>query len=69
MKHFNGDCDLPVKLTENIRAPFAYRWEKDLSQFIEFPEDKKILEQLPEDIQDSIYRNFLYFEFLSNFQA
>lgn len=60
---------MPVKLTENIRALFAYRWEKDLSQFIEFPEDKKILEQLPEDIQDSIYRNFLYFEFLSNFHA
>jgi len=49
MKHFNNEQPYSNELILKFRFHFAYKWEKDLNQFIESDEDKKILAQLPEE--------------------
>ena len=46
---------------------FKYKWVKDLNQFIQNDEHAKIFDQLPELIQDRIYRQFLFVDFLNQF--
>lgn len=64
---FNSGNELSYEFRKTIREHFEYKWDNDLNQIIEDKTDEKILNQLPEFVQDDLYRRFLYFEFLSDF--
>jgi hypothetical protein len=55
------------KLKNEMSKHFEYKWAKDLNQFIEEEEHAKIFEQLPEHVQDTIYKEFLYMDFIKEF--
>jgi hypothetical protein len=67
LKHFNNDVPVQDKFKKDVYEHFEYRWANDLNQFIQEEEDYKIFIQLPDYIQDRIYKEFLHMKFLSEF--
>ena len=55
-------------MKRNIEQFFNYKWQFDRNQAIDDEEEMAILEQLPEEVQNKIYTNFLFKEFLHIFQ-
>jgi hypothetical protein len=54
-------------MKRNIEQFFNYKWQFDRNQAIDDEEEMAILEQLPEEVQNKIYTNFLFKEFLHIF--
>jgi hypothetical protein len=68
MRHFNNDAPLDFNDFENrVRLYFSYRWDNDRNALVHTESDAKILNQLPEFLQDKIYTTFLYSRFLFEF--
>ena len=68
IKRFNGNVDIEVNLKREIEQFFDYKWQFDRNQAIDDEQEIKILEQLPEEVQNKIYTNFLFREFLLKFK-
>ena len=43
---------------------FGYKWNMDLNMAVETEEETKLLEQLPNQVQISIFSQFLFSRFL-----
>ena len=55
-------------LKEKIEHHFEYKWQNDRNQALD-DEGSSIYEQLPVDVQNTLYREFLYTNFLYQFRA
>ena len=64
---FNGGHPLKGRILERIREHFDYKWTHDRNQAIDDEEEIKILMQLPDEVQDTLYSGFLFSGFLSRF--
>jgi len=64
IKNFNNGVDIDKELRDRIESYFEYRWDKDLNQAVNDEEEEKLLQQLPNDVQDSIFSVFLFGKFL-----
>ena len=51
-----------------IEDHFDYRWKNDKNAAIDDNEEKALLEQLPATVQDLIYTDFLFQNFLQKFR-
>ena len=73
IKKFNGnveiigDRDERVPLKQRIEEHFIFKWNNDQTQAITTEADKLLLEQLPIEVQNKLFCNFLFHEFLINF--
>ena len=67
LEHFNNDVPIKDEVKNELSKHFEYKWANDLNQFIDNEEDAKIFEQLPEHVQDRVYKEFLYMHFLAEF--
>jgi hypothetical protein len=65
--HFNKEKAIEFKLKREIEEHFDYRWKHDRNQAITSDEDVSHFEQLPDGVQDKLYREFLFISFFSNF--
>ena len=68
MKALNNDNPLDRELQSRIEDYFEYKWNFDRNLACSTEEDRSIMEQLPEFVQDRIYTKFLYRSFLLKFQ-
>jgi len=67
MARFNGDKQLPEKQIDNIMQFFDYKWKMDKNQAIDEEAEIALLMQLPSEVQDTLYSNFLFQQFLRKF--
>lgn len=67
IKRFNGDVPLRLDLKQEIEEYFSYRWEYDRNQAIDDKEEQDMLEQLPSEVQNRIYNEFLFQKFVHQF--
>ena len=64
MARFNGNKSINQKLMKEIEAFFDYKWKNDKNQAIDDDEEIALLEQLPINVQDTLYSSFLFNDFL-----
>ena len=67
LQRFNGDVPMSDQFKKDLTKHFSYKWSNDLNQFIEDPSESKIFDQLPDFVQDKIYCQFLYMDFIREF--
>jgi hypothetical protein len=57
-----------VDQKKRIEDYFAYKWNMDRTIAISSESDKSLLEQLPQDVQNRIYKDFLFSTFIRRFR-
>ena len=68
MKHFNKNVEMNEQLKAKFEDYFEFRWRKNRNAAIESENELKLLEQLPEDVQNTLIMNSLHRKFMSNFR-
>ena len=68
LQKFNNREEINLDLQRRIEAHFHYKWNNDKNYAFEDDNDKKIFEELPEEVQTVLYRQFLYGDFLKCFR-
>ena len=68
IRHFNDDVPIDGDLKRRIEAHFDYRWANDKNQAIDDEKQCSILHELPEHVQNEIYKSFLFSSFLQKFK-
>jgi len=66
---FNRNQDIDKRLKKEIEDYFEFRWSTNKNWFVDTGEDRQLLDQLPQEIQIQIYRNFLFQDFLKEFRS
>ena len=67
-KRYNHGIEIDVELKQKIEILFRYRWLHDRNQGMYSQEDISLLEQLPIETQNMLYRDYLYTDFLYEFR-
>lgn len=68
LQKFNNREEINLDLKRRIEAHFAYKWNNDKGYAFEDEIDRQIFDELPEDVQIALYKNFLYCDFLKAFK-
>lgn len=68
LAHFNNNKPLPKKMTKNFEVYFEYYWQNDKNYAIQSPEDSRFMNELPNNIRNDIYNEFLFADFLYMFE-
>ena len=55
IRNFNGNLEMDENLKHQIEDFFDYKWTMDLNMAVETEEETKLLEQLPNQVQISIF--------------
>ena len=69
LKWYNYDVDIEIDRKRKIEIYFEYYWINNKNQSVDDEEEIAMLEQLPEDTQNTIYTEFLYKDFLKTFKS
>ena len=69
IKHFNDGIDFDIYKKREWESYFEYRWLNNKNSAIDDDDERAQLEQLPESTQNMLYRDFLYQEFMKDFQV
>lgn len=69
LKHYNYGIDLDIEKKREIEKYFEYRWLSNKNSAIDDDEEQAKLDQLPEETQNCLYKEFLYMEFLKQFNS
>jgi len=67
MRKFNLNKPLEKKFKNQIEEYFRYKWLHDKNQFISDKEDIYLLEQMPQEVEDKLYYQYLFKDFLKEF--
>jgi hypothetical protein len=68
IRRFNDNVPLKISLKEQIEKHFDYKWINDKNQAIDDDHEKDMLDQLPEEVINKIYGDFLFTDFCQSFQ-
>jgi hypothetical protein len=68
LTRFNGYERLNNQFKVDLETFFDYKWKNDSNQAFRDPEDTQHYSQLPEHVQQSIYKDFLFQPFLLRFK-
>lgn len=68
LKKFNNGRMFSIQMKVKIEKYFDYRWTSDRNIAVSDEEDQKLIMQLPDEVQLSIFNRFLYRIFLSKFR-
>jgi hypothetical protein len=63
LRRFNDNVPIKVQLKEQIEKHFDYKWKKDKNQSVDDDEEVEMLNQLPDEVQNRIFCEFLFSEF------
>lgn len=63
LRRFNDNVPIKVQLKDQIEKHFDYKWKKDKNQSIDDEAELAMLDQLPEEVQNKIFCDFLFSEF------
>lgn len=67
LKNFNYNVDIDIMFKREIEQYFQHRWQADKCQAI-VGSGEVMLEQLPEDVQNDLFTEFLFKSFLEDFK-
>jgi len=67
IKHYNKGRFLDQDIKEKIEDFMEYRWLNDKNQAVSDDKDRELISQLPLEIEQQIYSNFMFKNFLKNF--
>ena len=67
IRRFNDNVPLKISLKEQIERHFDYKWINDKNQAIDDDAEKDMLDQLPEEVINKIYGEFLFTDFCQSF--
>ena len=65
LKNYNNHKPVPLDMVAEFERYFEYYWQNDKTYAMVSEEDLAILDELPEDIQNCIFKDFLFKDFLS----
>ena len=68
LAHFNRNRPLPKKMTKQFEVYFEYYWQNDKNYAIQSEEDRRFMNELPNNIRTDIYKEFLFADLLYMFQ-
>ena len=68
LKHFNGNEDIDLRMKRDIERYFDHKWEVDKNIIINHKEYEGFLQQIPGDVIDAVYKNFLFTDFLDHYK-
>jgi potassium voltage-gated channel Eag-related subfamily H protein 8 len=68
IRRFNENVPLKITLKEQIERHFDYKWINDKNQAIDDESEREMLEQLPVEVINKIYGDFLFSDFCKIFQ-
>jgi len=68
ISHFNKKAPMDIELKQKIEAFFDYKWSFDRNQAFDEEEEVAMMQQLPYEVINKIYCNFLFSSFLSTFR-
>jgi hypothetical protein len=68
LAHFNNNKPLPKNMTKQFELYFEYYWQNDKNYAIQSDEDRRFMNELPNNIRTDIYKDFLFADFLYMFQ-
>tara|TARA_B110000285_G_scaffold154438_1_gene172301 strand:+ start:997 stop:2052 length:1056 start_codon:yes stop_codon:yes gene_type:complete len=63
LRRFNDNVPIKQQLKEQIERHFDYKWKKDKNQSIDDDAEIAMLDQLPDEVQDKIFCDFLFSDF------
>lgn len=69
LKNFNNNKPLPTDISREIEQYFTYYWANDKNYVVQAESDQDILRELPIKLQSSIYKDFLFKDFLESFHV
>lgn len=69
LSHFNRNHPLPKEMTKRFETYFEYYWANDKNYAIKDDADQRFMSELPNHIQNNIYRRFLFTEFIYQHKA
>jgi hypothetical protein len=69
MKHFNDDEPIKIELKQKIEAHFDFIWNNDKNQAMISENDVDNFDQLPQHVQNKLYRDFLFCDFCKLFMV
>lgn len=69
LAHFNKNHPLPKEMTMRFETYFEYYWANDKNYAIKDDADQRFMSELPNHIQNNIYRRFLFADFLYLFRV
>ena len=67
IRRFNDNVPLKISLKEQIERHFDYKWFNDKNQAIDDQHEKDMLDQLPVEVINKIYGEFLFMDFCKTF--
>jgi len=67
-QELNEKDEVDSDLRERIDFYFDYKYKNDRKIGIDEEEEQKVLEQLPAFVENAIYTDFLYYNFLTTFK-
>lgn len=67
IRRFNENVPLKISLKEQIERHFDYKWINDKNQAIDDEHEREMLEQLPVEVINKIYGDFLFSDFCKIF--
>jgi len=67
IRRFNENVPLKISLKEQIERHFDYKWINDKNQAIDDEAEREMLEQLPVEVINKIYGDFLFSDFCKIF--
>ena len=68
IKKFNKNVDVDLVLKRQIVAFFAYKWTMDKNMAFKNDHDRAIFLQLPEEVRQMLYQEFMFKEFLYTYR-
>lgn len=68
IKKFNRNEPIDIELKRKIESHFDYKWQNDKNQAFYETQDLSIFNQLPSDVQITLYKDFLFSDFLESFK-
>ena len=68
LKKMNYNQDIDIETIRDMENYFIYRWDNDRNQAVRNLEDLNFLNQLPEKVRNRLYTDFLFGNFLKEFE-
>ena len=67
IQKFNNGMPIEAEFKLRIEHYMQYKWQNDKNMAITLKEKEEIMEQIPTDVQDRLYCEFLFKDFLRKF--
>ena len=67
VRNFNENKSITLWLKKDIESYFDYKWNNDRNIAFQTDSEKKLMQKLPKIVQDRLYKEFLFTDFVYTF--